>query len=256
MQNANESSHHTVPHFSDPQLMSTAAATSAAVTTAASSANHAAASTTVIATASAAPSSTAAATAAPSSCWPYILPLPPNGSDNRVVHIPPLSFSLVTPGIFRSACPSGRNYAFLSTLDLRSVVYLCSGQYPKAELEHFTAQQIDVHCFAIEGSREPFVSIDSEALARALLCVVDTRNQPVLVHCTKGKHRTGVLIGVLRRLAGHSLSSAFAEYTQFIGASSASRDLDRLAIETFDVRGFKAKLTEEVPKEFRADWIV
>ena len=233
--------------------MSNTAATTAVVATSNNAANTAASASTATATATA-PTAAAPAAASPS-CWPYILPLPPNDTDTRVVHIPPLSFSLVNPGIFRSACPSGRNYAFLATLELRSVVYLC-GTYPKAELEHFTAQDIAVHCFAIEGSREPFVSIDSEELARAILCVVDTRKQPVLVHCTKGKHRTGVLVGVLRRLAGHSLSSAFAEYTNFIGESTASRDLDRLAIETFDIRGFKTRLNDQVPQEFRADWIV
>jgi tyrosine-protein phosphatase SIW14 len=112
-----------------------------------------------------------------------------------------------------------------------------------------------VHSFGIEGNKEPFVGIDDEQLEKALLCALDTRHQPLLVHCNKGKHRTGCFVGILRRIAGHSLASAFAEYRQFLGATFISRDLDRLCIETFDVDRFKRTLEKLVPQEFRPDWI-
>jgi tyrosine-protein phosphatase SIW14 len=136
-------------------------------------------------------------------------------------------------------------------LGLRSVVYLCADAYPADTAAHFAATGVQVRAFPLEGNREPFCSIDDQQLQEALLFALDARNQPVLVHCSKGKHRTGVFVGVLRRLAGQSLASTFAEYRQYIGASFLARDLDRLAIETHDVEQLKQKLRERLPEEHR-----
>ena len=45
----------------------------------------------------------------------------------------------------------------------------------------------------------------------------DTRNHPVLIHCNKGKHRIGCLIGCLRKLQRWSMTSIFDEYRRFAG---------------------------------------
>ena len=37
-------------------------------------------------------------------------------------------------------------------------------------------------------------------IGEALSILIDKRNHPVLVHCNKGKHRTGCLIGCMRKL--------------------------------------------------------
>lgn len=57
---------------------------------------------------------------------------------------------------------------------------------------------------------------DPVAMSKALEIVVDTRNLPVLVHSNKGKHRVGVLVGIMRKmLQGWSLAAIFDEYTKF-----------------------------------------
>ena len=157
--------------------------------------------------------------------------------------------------MYRSACPSPRNFSFLADLSLRSIVYLCADAYPSENAAHFASSGVSVRCFAVEGNHEPFAGVDEQVLQQALLFALDTRNQPVLIHCNKGKHRTGVLVAILRRLAGHSLSSAFAEYRNFLGATFVSRDLDRLCVETHDIDELKKRLYEQVPEECRPDWI-
>jgi tyrosine-protein phosphatase SIW14 len=36
----------------------------------------------------------------------------------------------------------------------------------------------------------------------ALAAVLDPANRPVLIHCNEGKHRTGTVVGLLRRHRG------------------------------------------------------
>lgn len=209
----------------------------------------------------------------------YIIPLSSlathtNRSSAAPLLIPPLYFSLVYADLYRSACPSVRNITFLSRLDLKSIVYLggrdsapydttdnadsssesTHHSHPPAGFHSFLqTNNIHLRCFPTETNREPFISIDAHSLQQAIVFVVDKRNQPVLVHCSKGKHRTGCFVGLLRRLAGHSLSSIFAEYRQFLGDSG--RDLDRLFIECFDLQACKREIETCIPVEYRSEWI-
>ncbi|XP_020977559.1 uncharacterized protein LOC107635141 isoform X2 [Arachis ipaensis] len=61
----------------------------------------------------------------------------------------------------------------------------------------------------------------------------DVRNHPVLIHCKRGKHRTGCLVGCLRKLQNWCLSSVFEEYQRFAGAKSRNGDLT--FIDRFDI---------------------
>lgn len=65
----------------------------------------------------------------------------------------------------------------------------------------------------------------------------------MLIHCNKGKHRTGSVIGCLRKLRGWSLSSIVAEYHMF--AQPKSRLEDQRFIEAFDVELFLASLAND-----------
>ncbi|RKO82794.1 protein-tyrosine phosphatase, partial [Blyttiomyces helicus] len=54
----------------------------------------------------------------------------------------------------------------------------------------------------------------------------------VLIHCNKGKHRTGCLVGCLRKLQHWSYTSIFDEYRRF--SHPKSRSMDQQFIELFD----------------------
>jgi tyrosine-protein phosphatase SIW14 len=118
--------------------------------------------------------------------------------------IPPLNFSLVLPAVYRSGYPHKRNFPFIHSLRLRAVLCLCSESFP--DMEDFLREQgIKSYRIELEGNREPFQAIPTERFAEALNVVLDTANHPILVHCSKGTHRTGVLMGVIRRMTGWSL---------------------------------------------------
>lgn len=71
---------------------------------------------------------------------------------------------------------------------------------------------------------------------KTLIDVIDPRNQPLLIHCNKGKHRTGSIVGCLRKLRGWSYSSIFSEYILF--SWPKTRVEDQICIESFDVHEF------------------
>ncbi len=156
--------------------------------------------------------------------------------------IPPSLFAFVHPGLYRSGFPRPVNFNFLRSLKLRSVVYLGLEDYPTEQLEFLNREGIELHKFPVKGNCEPFISTDSEQITRALEVILDTRNHPLLIHCNKGKHRTGCLVGLIRRLERISLTSIFSEYQIFLGNSSNSmnnRILDHLFIEMFDLSKIK-----------------
>ncbi|KAI6684373.1 hypothetical protein NL676_030286 [Syzygium grande] len=146
---------------------------------------------------------------------------------------PPTNFAMVEEGIYRSGFPRSLNFPFLRSLQLRSIVYLCTEPYPEENLSFLRSQNIRLFQFGIEGKTEPFVPIPQETIMEALKVLIDVRNHPVLIHCKRGKHRTGSLVGCLRKLQSWCLSSVFEEYQHFAGTKS--RITDMRFIETFDV---------------------
>lgn len=158
-------------------------------------------------------------------------------SDAEGLYIPPLNFSLVDNGVFRSGFPDTSNFAFLQSLGLRSIVYLCPEPYPETNMEFLKAKGIKLFQFGIEGHKEPFVKIPEAAIREALEVILDVKNHPVLIHCKRGKHRTGCLVGCLRKLQKWCLSSIFDEYQRFAGPKA--RLCDQRFIELFDITNFK-----------------
>ncbi|XP_060182644.1 tyrosine-protein phosphatase DSP1-like isoform X2 [Lycium barbarum] len=122
--------------------------------------------------------------------------------------VPPLNFSMVDYGVFRSGFPDIANFPFLQTLGLRSIM-----------------------------SEPPLVNIPEEKIRESLRVVLDEKNRPLLIHCKRGKHRTGSLVGCLRKLQKWCLTSIFDEYQRY--AAEKARVSDLRFMELFDISGFK-----------------
>ncbi|KAK1353638.1 Tyrosine-protein phosphatase domain-containing protein [Heracleum sosnowskyi] len=170
---------------------------------------------------------------------------PPTGEDydDYEQYTPPLNFSMVENGIYRSGFPDSANFSFLQTLSLRSIVYLCPEPYPEVNVEFLRSNGIRLFQFGVDGSKEPFVNIPENTIREALKVVIDVRNHPLLIHCNRGKHRTGCVVGCLRKLQKWCLTSIFDEYQRF--AAAKARVSDQRFMELFDISTFK-----HIPKEF------
>ncbi|KAL6596870.1 hypothetical protein ACP70R_047004 [Stipagrostis hirtigluma subsp. patula] len=151
--------------------------------------------------------------------------------------VPPLNFAMVDHGVYRSGFPDVSNLPFLESLRLRSVLCLCPEPYPEPNLEFLRAHGITLFQLGIDGSKEPFVNIPEDRIREALKVILDVRNHPVLIHCKRGKHRTGCVVGCLRKLQRWCLTSIFDEYQRFAAAKARVSDLR--FIELFDISSIK-----------------
>ncbi|XP_010549871.1 PREDICTED: probable tyrosine-protein phosphatase At1g05000 [Tarenaya hassleriana] len=151
-----------------------------------------------------------------------------NESDGLLV--PPLNFSMVEDGIYRSGFPEPANFSYLETLNLRSIIYMCPELYPEENLKFLESNNIKLFQFGIEGKMDP---MPEDTVMDALKVLVDVRNHPVLIHCKRGKHRTGCLVGCLRKVQNWCISSVFEEYQKFAGLKSRKTDLR--FIQNFDI---------------------
>uniref|UniRef100_A0A0D9XB34 diphosphoinositol-polyphosphate diphosphatase n=1 Tax=Leersia perrieri TaxID=77586 RepID=A0A0D9XB34_9ORYZ len=164
--------------------------------------------------------------------------------------VPPLNFAMVDHGVYRSGFPDLSNLPFLHTLRLRSVLCLCPEPYPEPNHHFLRSHGITLFQFGIDGSKElgfgtenrcclqePFVNIPEDRIREALKVVLDVKNHPVLIHCKRGKHRTGCVVGCLRKLQRWCLTSIFDEYQRFAAAKARVSDLRFM--ELFDISSLK-----------------
>ncbi|CCG23176.1 Siw14 protein phosphatase [Candida orthopsilosis Co 90-125] len=155
---------------------------------------------------------------------------------------PPENFALVIGSIYRSSFPQPANFSFLKQLKLKSVLCLIPEEYPELQQKFFETNNVKLFQLGMSGNKEPFVKISSDLITQAIKIVLDPENQPILIHCNRGKHRTGCLIGVLRRLQNWSKTIIFDEYRKF--AAPKERPMDQQFIELYDDRDIKEYCNE------------
>ena len=77
-----------------------------------------------------------------------------------------------------------------------------------------------------------FNSISEDVVLTALNVILDTRNYPMCLMCDVGRHRSGVVVGCLRKLQRWNLTAIFEEYRRYAG--SKVRLINEQFIELFD----------------------
>ncbi len=77
------------------------------------------------------------------------------------------------------------------------------------------------------------LGLPPEKVTEALKVVLEEQNQPLLVHCNRGKHRTGTVIACMRRLERWHCSWALDEYRRF--SHPKERETDMKFISAFEV---------------------
>ena len=147
----------------------------------------------------------------------------------------PVNFGEVAPGIYRSSFPQGTNFEHLSDLKLKTILTLVSEQYSNDYLDFINSQGICHYQIMIPPNKEAFAAIPLESMTKALSLISDTQNHPILVHCNKGKHRTGCVIGCYRKMCDWGMDKVVAEYRNYAGAKA--RSLDEKYIAAFDQQG-------------------
>lgn len=68
--------------------------------------------------------------------------------------------------------------------------------------------------------------IPSTTMSAILDIVLDHRNYPLLLHCNHGKHRTGCVVAVVRKLSGWHLDRVVDEYKTYATPKVRECDVD------------------------------
>ncbi|KAL9636950.1 MAG: hypothetical protein Q9204_002060 [Flavoplaca sp. TL-2023a] len=151
-----------------------------------------------------------------------------------------LNFGEVAPGIYRSSFPMNGNFEHLRSLGLKTILTLVPQEYPAENVLFMKENGINHFQIPIPAHKNESVTIPLQNVANALDILHDTEKHPVLVHCNKGKHRTGCIIATYRLLSHWSPAATITEYRKYAG--SKARPLDESFIYSFDVPGMMALL--------------
>ena len=147
--------------------------------------------------------------------------------------IPPSNYGAVLPGcIYRSAYPEEKNYGFLKDVGIKTILTLVPEPLTP-EFQNFMKEAGIQHFHAHIRANKGEVRVESCEMARALRLIMDRSNHPILVHCNKGKHRTGCTIACFRRILGLDADVIREEYHTYAGAKA--RFLDEVFFENFDI---------------------
>ncbi|KAK2072580.1 hypothetical protein P8C59_006927 [Phyllachora maydis] len=143
----------------------------------------------------------------------------------------PANFGVVVPGVYRSSYPQTADYAFLQHLRLKTIVTLVQKEFPEGYKTFVSEHGIKHHVFDMKGTKKEEVPI--KTMKQILRLVLDQQNHPLLIHCNHGKHRTGCVVAVVRKLSGWDLERVLEEYTTF--AAPKVRDCDVAYITSFQL---------------------
>lgn len=81
-----------------------------------------------------------------------------------------------------------------------------------------------------------------DSICEALLFVMDSARYPLYIHCNQGKHRTGCVIGCLRKIAGMRIDTIIQEYEVYSGIKARPADKEL-------IRRFEPKMVLEYAKQ-------
>lgn len=105
--------------------------------------------------------------------------------------------------------------------------------FKKKKREQFVEDQdIELIHLGRDTQSNPWNPISEEIVIASLKLILDPKNYPLHVMCGLGRHRTGTVIGCLRKLQRWSLTSIFEEYRRFTG--NKVRLINEQFIELFD----------------------
>ncbi|KAK4101100.1 hypothetical protein N658DRAFT_80285 [Parathielavia hyrcaniae] len=144
---------------------------------------------------------------------------------------PPGNFGVVVPGVYRSSFPQPEDYAFIQALRLKTIITLVQKEFPKGYGAFLHKSGINHLVFDMKGTKKE--GIPFSTMKSILRIVLDRRNHPLLIHCNHGKHRTGCVVGAIRKLSGWKLGNIIGEYRTF--AEPKVRDCDIDYITDFEL---------------------
>lgn len=149
----------------------------------------------------------------------------------------PINFHTIAPGVYRSSYPDFEHYEQLTDLELKTIVTLVPGPLPWEYSNFISSSGIIHHHIPILPNKNEEVCSSPETVHQVLEIMLNPSNYPLLIHCNKGRHRTGCMVGCFRKVTGWTLEACLDEYEKY--AKPKDRVLDRAFIDKFDASVLK-----------------
>jgi protein tyrosine/serine phosphatase len=143
----------------------------------------------------------------------------------------PTNFHVVGPGIYRSSYPQAAHFDKLKTFSFKTIVTFVPEHVPAANTAFMAAHGIAHHHIHVLANKEPDRHAPASTLVRILELILDRRNHPILIHCNKGKHRTGCVTACFRKVTGWTDEACIREYERY--SQPKDRALDKAFIRRF-----------------------
>ncbi|KAF9871216.1 tyrosine phosphatase [Colletotrichum karsti] len=160
----------------------------------------------------------------------------------------PINFGVVVPGVYRSSYPKPDDFGFIRNLGLKSIVTLVQKDDVDEPYTNFMSNNgIRHHVFNMKGTKKEAIPI--RTMKAILRLVLNRENHPLLIHCNHGKHRTGCVVGVVRKVTGWELNNIVDEYRAY--AEPKVRDNDVKYITDFDLSDLSNLFVHEANMRFR-----
>ncbi|KAL3468293.1 tyrosine phosphatase family-domain-containing protein [Aspergillus heterothallicus] len=144
----------------------------------------------------------------------------------------PENFGEVVQGIYRSSFPLPSNLTALKSLNLKTIITLVEEPYEQSHENFVKEGGITHYRIAFIANKDPDVKTPETVVNRIMKLLLNKEKHPILIHCNKGKHRTGCVSACFRKLQGWDLREIIDEYVRYSGKKQ--RQLDKVFIEAFD----------------------
>ena len=156
----------------------------------------------------------------------------------------PVNFHQIGPGIYRSSYPQAAHFERLKLFGFKTVVTLVADRAPDKANEIFMSKHNITHrVIPCPGKTKDLEHACPYSVMHEIISLLlDRQNHPMLVHCNKGKHRTGCVVACFRKVTGWTDDAAVAEYERH--AAPKDRHLDKAYISAFDPCLLKATALE------------
>ncbi|KAF9887880.1 tyrosine-protein phosphatase siw14 [Aspergillus nanangensis] len=144
----------------------------------------------------------------------------------------PPNFGEVVKGVYRSSFPAAYNLRPLKHLGLKTIITLVDEPYTPSHTSFFAEHGIKSIRIPVQANKDPAIKTSPKTINDILEILLNKANHPILIHCNKGKHRTGCVVACFRKLQGWNLDDVTQEYHKY--AWPKARPLDLQYIEQFD----------------------
>jgi hypothetical protein len=149
----------------------------------------------------------------------------------------PVNFAQIGPGIYRASYPQAAHFSALQPLKLKTIITFVPEDILPDYRSFMRTEGIAHHQIHVLANRDPQVYTSDVVVNKIMKLMLDPVNHPILIHCNKGKHRTGCMAACFRKVTGWSLKACLAEYEQY--SRPKSRPLDNDFIARYDASVLK-----------------